>query len=445
MAISISQYVDLLFKKLQGVAKTANSTVKGASNESIASPPLLRGDVVWVQSDQIGNTAQAISGITTAYRNSGAVECAPDTTVPPIGGIRPTWLTNNAYWIPQEFGSTWLPKVFVGPSGVANIEATGTQIFSAGIGGVGEYYFDTQAGVLNFIGETIPSVLTAGNVVYVAGYQYSGLIGTTNLPGNTTIGNILIANTTITSSLANATITIQPTGTGVVTIDTATGLIIPVGNIVQRPGYPTYSTSVAGTIRYNNDYSYLEYFNGTDWTEIGSGGGVNIVDQQITPDGTSTVYSLDQDTTQSAILVSFNGLNQIPGIAYTVSGNSITFAQAPEITDIVDIRFLATATADNLILNSSGNAKVTVTDSSTVIFNTNNANVATVTAQGIFNISAGHSLQLPIYTVSQASNLGTVAMGQVIYVSNGDTGQPCLAVYNGTAWKRVSLGATIST
>jgi hypothetical protein len=189
----------------------------------------------------------------------------------------------------------------------------------------------------------------------------------------------------------------------------------------------------------------LEYFNGTDWTEIGSGGGVNIVDQQITPDGTSTVYSLDQDTTQSAILVSFNGLNQIPGIAYTVSGNSITFAQAPEITDIVDIRFLATATADNLILNSSGNAKVTVTDSSTVIFNTNNANVATVTAQGIFNISAGHSLQLPIYTVSQASNLGTVAMGQVIYVSNGDTGQPCLAVYNGTAWKRVSLGATIST
>ena len=46
MAISIAQYVDLLFKKLQGVAKTANATVKGASNESIASPPLLRADVI---------------------------------------------------------------------------------------------------------------------------------------------------------------------------------------------------------------------------------------------------------------------------------------------------------------------------------------------------------------------------------------------------------------
>ena len=53
MAVSIAQYVDLLFKKLQGVAKTANATVKGASNESIASPAFLRGDVVWMQADQI--------------------------------------------------------------------------------------------------------------------------------------------------------------------------------------------------------------------------------------------------------------------------------------------------------------------------------------------------------------------------------------------------------
>ena len=67
MAISIAQYVDLLFKKLQGVAKTANSTVKGASNESIASPAFLRGDIVWVESNQIGNTAQAIAGISFGF------------------------------------------------------------------------------------------------------------------------------------------------------------------------------------------------------------------------------------------------------------------------------------------------------------------------------------------------------------------------------------------
>jgi hypothetical protein len=203
MAVSIAQYVDLLFKKLQGVAKTANATVKGASNESIASPAFLRGDVVWMQANQIPATAQTVGNITLALTGTNAIECTADTTVPPIGGVRPTWLTGESYWISQEFGATWLPKIYVGPAGAANIEATGTQIFSAGIGGVGEYYFDTQAGVLNFIGETIPTVLTAGNVVYVAGYQYVGGLGVTNIPSGANIGNLQVNGTTITANSGN--------------------------------------------------------------------------------------------------------------------------------------------------------------------------------------------------------------------------------------------------
>lgn len=34
--------------------------------------------------------------------------------------------------------------------------------------------------------------------------------------------------------------------------------------------------------------------------------------------------------------------------------------------------------------------------------------------------------------------------GRVIYVSNGSAGAPCAAVSNGTAWKVIALGATIS-
>ena len=420
MAISIAQYVDLLFKKLQGVAKTANATTKSASNESIASPPLLRGDVVWVQSNQIGNTAQAISGITTAYRNSGAIECAPDTTVPPIGAIRPTWLTNKTYWIPQEFGSSWLPKVFVGPSGAANIEATGTQIFSAGIGGVGEYYFDTQAGVLNFIGETIPSVLTSGNVVYVAGYQYSGLLGTTNLPGNTTIGNILIANTTITTNQVTGNIILKPTGNGVVTIDTTTGLVLPTGNTAQRPTGPSQ-----GTVRFNTNSTDLEVWNGSQWSGVG-GPVAEITNQYITGDGINTVFTLDQNSSAAAIIVSTNGVVQFPDIAYTVAGNQITFAEPPIASDVIDIRFTAMLTTINAVTNASGQELM-------------------ITTPGVVNITNTHSLQLPTYTVLQANSLGNVANGQLIYVSNGDSGSPCLAVYTNSAWKRVSFGANISS
>jgi hypothetical protein len=420
MAISIAQYVDLLFKKLQGVAKTANSTVKGASNESIASPAFLRGDIVWVESNQIGNTAQAIAGISTAYRNGSAVECVADTTVPPIGGIRPTWLTNETYWIPQEFGATWLPKVFVGPSAAANIEATGTQIFSAGIGGVGEYYFDTQAGVLNFIGETIPTVLTAGNVVYVAGYQYSGLLGTTTLPGNTTIGNLVIANTTITTNQVTGNIVLEPTGNGVAIIDTVTGLVLPVGNTAYRPSSPNQ-----GTIRFNTNSTEVEVWDGTEWASIG--GAVSaITNQYITGDGSTVVFTLDQDSTAAAIIVSTNGVIQFPDIAYTVTGNSITFAEAPASTDIIDVRFTAQLTTLSSVTNASGQELI-------------------INPSGVVNITNTQSIQLPSYTVTQASALGNVAAGQVIYVSNGDSGGPCLAVYSGGTWKRVSFGATIST
>lgn len=442
MAISIAQYVDLLFKKLQGVAKTANATTKSASNESIASPAFVRGDIVWMQSDQITATAGAIAGISNARINSNAVQCTADNTVPPISSVYPTWLSNVTYWIPQEFGATWLPKVFVGPTGAANIQATGTQIFAAGIGGAGEYYFDTQAGVLNFIGETIPSVLTAGNVVYISGYEYVGAIGVTNNPGNTTIGNLTIANTTISTNLANGNVTLAATGTGLVTIDGTSGLIIPAGNTVQRP-----SPSITGTLRLNVELNQLEVWDGSQWLEGGGGGGGNVTvsDQQEDGDGSTLSWVLNYDATEASILVSLNGVAQVPGTAYTVAVGNIDFSQAPATGDRIDIRFLASTVAPGVLYNTSGNSAVYVTDAPSIVFKVAASNVATITSSGVINISNSHSLQLPAYTVTQATALGNVATGQVIYVSNGASGNACLAVYSGGTWKQVAIGNTITT
>lgn len=239
MAISTAQYIDLLFKKLQGVAKTATATQKSASNESIASPALLRGDIVWTQSDQIPGTAQVVSGVTQGYLTTSRIECTADITVPTIGGIYPTWLTNLQYWIPQEFGSTWPVKVWVDNTGAADPTSTGTQIFAPGLGGVGEFFFDTQAGVLNFIGETIPSTLTAGKSIFITGYRYVGLLGVTNLP-SANIGNIQITGNTIATLNANGDIVFDPNGSGNVRIlantsvtgnITASGFVSATGNI----------------------------------------------------------------------------------------------------------------------------------------------------------------------------------------------------------------------
>ena len=177
MAITDSQKVDLLYKKLFGVAKTDTSTNKSASNEAIASPALLRRDKLWTQSSSIPDVAAAVTGLIEEYTGTSSIECTADTTSLPVSGIYPTWKTNIINWIPPEFGASYFVKVYVDFAGVADPTATGTQIFDAGSSGIGEWFFDYQAGVLNFIGTSIPTILTSNKKIYVSGYKYVGTEG----------------------------------------------------------------------------------------------------------------------------------------------------------------------------------------------------------------------------------------------------------------------------
>jgi cytoskeletal protein CcmA (bactofilin family) len=238
MPVSQSQIVDLLYKQAFGVTKTDTANIKSPSNESIPSPLLNRGDTMWTEADQIPAIAAAVPGIITAYTGTGAVECVADTTTVPISGVYPTWKTNLTYWIPSEFGATYNVKVYVDNSGATNPTITGTQIFADGSGGNGQYYFNYQSGVLNFIGETIPAALTSGKVLYVVGYRYTGLVGVTNLPGNLNIGDLNITGTTITATTSNSNITLTPTGNG---------QVVSTANIVA----PTFSGNFDGNISGN--------------------------------------------------------------------------------------------------------------------------------------------------------------------------------------------------
>jgi len=184
MAYSDTQKIDLLFKKLFGVAKTDTSTNKGASNESIASPALNRLDKVWTKSSEIPATAAAVTGVVQAYLTTAAVQCTADTTSTPTSSVYPTWKTNLTDWIPPEFGSTYFVKVYADTAGVDNAPSTGTQLSDAGISGVGEWWFDYQSGVLNFVGSSpIPAALTAAKVIYITGYRYVGEIGLVSVNG----------------------------------------------------------------------------------------------------------------------------------------------------------------------------------------------------------------------------------------------------------------------
>ena len=210
------------------------------------------------------------------------------------------------------------------------------------------------------------------------------------------IGNLTVVNTTISSNVANANIIIDPPGIGEFQIVGTNGFVIPVGNTSQQPATPA-----TGTLRFNSELVQLEVYDGTQWVAATNNQSV-ITNQTITPDGSSVSYSLNQTSTSNAVLVTINGISQTPTIDYSVVANVITFTTIPQDSDIVQVRFIAATTA----------------------------------------LSA---LALPNYTVAETSGISSPQTGQLIYVSNGDSGNPCIAAYSGGAWKRISFGANIST
>jgi hypothetical protein len=277
MAINESQKVDWLWKKLgYGVAKTDVNSVKAATNESIASPLLIRGDNIWQDASQIPATKPSSSStIVELYDDSGngtsTVTTAPDATATP----NRTWKTNLTDWIPVEFGSTYLVKVYMDNTGAAAPQTTGTQLFAAGSGNNDEWYFDYQSGVLNFIGDNLPSGIS-GKTIYVVGARFVGNKGTNLSSAN--IGNLTFNGNTIGVSNANGDIILDPDGTGKLSVladnVTITGdgaLTLPVGTTAERP-----TPNAQGMIRYNTTDSTFEGYDGANW---GSLGGVKDVDQ----------------------------------------------------------------------------------------------------------------------------------------------------------------------
>ena len=324
MAVSQSQIVDLLYKQAFGVTKTDTATNKSPSNESIPSPLLIRGDTLWSESNQIPTTAAAVSGIVQAYTGVTAVQTTADNTTVPIGGIYPTWETGLTYWIPSEFGATYTAQIWVDNPGVANPTVTGTQIFAAGSGGTGQYYFNYQSGVLNFIGETIPASLTSGKVLYVVGYRYVGKIGVTDLGSNTTIGNLSFIDTTISSLNANA-------------VQIQNGLVV-VGNVNANTSANISLGSVSNIHIDGGTSGYVLTTDGLgnlSWA-AGSGGG--------SPGG---------NTTQ----IQFNNAGAFDGSANLAfdAGNSVLTLAGSLIADSVQV-----GTGSNNVATSSGLTAFTI-------------------------------------------------------------------------------------
>ena len=208
MAITDSQKIDYLFKKVgYGVAKTDTAVVKSPSNESVASPLLIRGDGIWQQSASVPLTIPGSnSSVVTVYADtlSSTIQTVNDNTA----GTNRTWKTGLTDWIDSSFGATYQVKVYSAATGNTAPQTYGTQLFADGTGIGDEWYFDYQSGVLNFAGNVLPTTSFTGNSIFVSGARYVGI------KGYTTISNINFSNTTISTTGTNANLILSANGSG---------------------------------------------------------------------------------------------------------------------------------------------------------------------------------------------------------------------------------------
>lgn len=146
------------------------------------------------------------------------------------------------------------------------------------------------------------------------------------------------------SSVNGANVYVTPTNGGMLQIVGTNAFAIPTGNTAQEPtGVPV------GSMRFNTDVNSPEFYNGNSWVTMSSTVGY----QTFSGNGAGNTYPLTQTTTTGGALVSLNGVQQTPGVAYNISGNTIVFTEVPLTTDVVDVRYIASGQSAGLTLGAS--------------------------------------------------------------------------------------------
>ena len=243
----------------------------------------------------------------------------------------------------------------------------------------------TTTGNVNGANVNATAAVTGANLIATANVTGANVVGTTSVTG----GNIVITGDDITDTngrvnfntagadidfavngdtVANVFYIDAGTGTAsfgssaqttnaIVAFNAPTSVLMPVGNTAQRPG-----VGVTGMMRFNSTTNSVEVYDNSAWTAVGVPVFTVIDDQQFNGDGSTVAFTINSNQTTNSCIVSINGVVQIPTIAYSVSGTTLTFTEAPEAGDLIDVRQLTTTTSVVSISNSSGNAVIQVSD-----------------------------------------------------------------------------------
>jgi hypothetical protein len=192
-------------------------------------------------------------------------------------------------------------------------------------------------------------------------------------------------------------------------IDTTDSMMVPVGNTIQRPGSPEI-----GMFRFNTGGDALEVYTSGGWEDVGVPAFTVITADAFVGDGSTVAFTLTANSTTAGTIVAINGIVQEPTTAYSVSGVTLTFTEAPAVSDNIDARILTTTTTVTNIENISGNAVVEVLDSADTVQIT--GNVLPLTSN-IYNLGSTSLRWNELFLQGSTITLGNV----VIKNTSGNT------------------------
>ena len=272
---------------------------------------------------------------------------------------------------------------------------------------------------------------TAGNDVTWSGDTKAGLF---RVVASATYDTVIIGGDGTSGDLATGA-TLNIVGTDSVRI--------PAGTTGQRPG-----TGAQGMMRYNTTSGNTEIYSGSEWKNLATDFTV-ITHDSFNGDASTVAFTLSESSTTAGCMVSINGVIQIPTSAYSISGTTLTFTEAPASGDVVDARIISTtSTIEGL---SSGNTYMKIDATNTSI------DVYTGTTSGtITNYwdrdGAYVENKTAISVGTSATNIATFALATyrsakfIVQSTNGTDYQvdEVLVIHDGTTATMTSYAQTVA-
>ena len=132
----------------------------------------------------------------------------------------------------------------------------------------------------------------------------------------------------------------------------SSSVMVSIGGVVQQPdvAYTAAGTSLTFTSAPTNAYPIWVIYLGKELTVASETNFDNVASQTGVGDGTTTPLTLSNSVSSvQSIIVTLNGIAQVPTTDFTVSGTTLTFTTAPSSAMAILIYYIDLAVAENVV------------------------------------------------------------------------------------------------